>query len=390
MTSDDSKERLSSKRIVVKIGSSTIVDLAKKEIRKEWLESLVEDIIFLRERGQEVLIVSSGSVLLGGIYLGLHDEVGLSKRIELKQAAAATGQVVLGNSWQKVFRERQLMMGMLLLTISDTEERERHLNVRGALFEMLRREIIPLINENDTVVTERIRFGDNDRLAARIATMVGAGEMVIFSDVDGLYAGEPSKKGSYHIPVVEEVTPDVEVLAQGPRGEHSRGGMVSKVQAAKFCTEAGCSLLLASGQELNPIRGLINGAQHTLFLSNRGERNARKNWISSMVNYKGKISIDDGATIALQKGKSLLPSGVVSIEGEFQRGEPVGIFDRMSRLVAIGLSGYSHKEAEAIRGRQSSDIGEILGYSLSEEVIHRDDMTIMSHNTSRGDRRGIV
>ena len=365
-----------SKRIVVKVGSSTLVDVERGEVKEDWLRGFSEDVRDLRERGHEILVVSSGAVVLGWERVVKGGEV-RKGMIETQQASASVGQIILGGEWMRVMGLYGIDVGMLLLTIDDTEERERHLNVRGTLTELLKRDIVPVVNENDTVATQRLRFGDNDRLAARIATMMGAGELVVLSDVDGLYAGDPRASGSYHIPVVEEVSEDVERLAGGPRGLHARGGMASKVRAAKDCMEGGCSLVLTRGDVKNPLKTLEGGGRHTLFLSRVKPRTARKNWLSGMVNCEGSLEVDEGAEVALRRGKSLLPSGVVGVRGNFLRGDAVGVCDRRGKVLGVGLSAYGSEEARKLMGHRSGEIEEILGYKHAEELVHRDDLALM-------------
>ena len=373
---------LDSKRVLIKVGSSTLVDLKTGQVRQEWLESLIEDVADLKQQGKDVLLVSSGAVYLGSRMLGKSDRV--KDSIAQQQAAASVGLVALADSWRLAMERFSLKAGLVLLTIDDTEERKRHLNVRGSLQALLQQGVVPLINENDPVTTKRLRFGDNDRLAARIATMVGVDTMVILSDVDGLYTGDPHAPGAEHIPVVEEVTSDIEAIAGGPKGRHAKGGMQSKVSAAKFCMEGGCSLILCKGAVKRPLHQLLSGARHTLFLSSVKAHTAREKWLIGMLNYKGSVEIDDGAAVALKKGNSLLPSGIVACSGNFARGDVVQVFDRMQKRLAVGLCNYDAGEVSQVMGKQSREIKDILGYIHTPEIMHRDDMAIMRGNISKG------
>jgi glutamate 5-kinase len=369
-----SESLATSRRLIVKIGSALLVEEPSGDIRRRWLEALVEDIARCRARGQEVLIVSSGAVAVGRRHLGL---TGRSLKLEEKQAAAAAGQIRLAHAYQEALGKHGIAVAQILLTPDDTEERRRHLNARATIEQLLALGAVPVINENDTVATQEIRFGDNDRLAARVAQMISADTLVLLSDIDGLYAADPRRDPSAsHIPEVREISPAIEAMAgEAPVG-YSSGGMVTKLAAARVCMGAGCRMAIAKGEALHPLQAIEDGARVTWFLPTAEARTARKRWIAGTLNPMGTLVVDAGAAAALRRGTSLLPAGVAGIEGRFERGDPVSVRTGDGREVARGLSAYSSEDARAIAGHKSGEIEAILGYRGRDEMIHRDDLVV--------------
>ena len=362
------------RRLVVKIGSALLVDDASGAIRQDWLETLAADIAACRQAGQQVVLVSSGAVAVGREHLGLQ---GRALKLEEKQAAAATGQIRLAHAYQNCLARHGITVAQVLLTLDDTEERRRHLNGRATIDQLLALGAVPVINENDTVTTVEIRFGDNDRLAARVAQMISADTLVLLSDIDGLYTGDPRNDAAVrHIPVVRELTPDIEAMAAPAPPGHSSGGMVTKLAAARIAMGAGCRMVIAMGRTPHPLQTLASGAPCTWFLPAAEPLTARKRWIAGSVQPVGRLTIDDGAVAALKRGKSLLPAGVVTVAGRFERGDPVSVADRSGHEVAVGLSAYSAEDAGRIAGHRSGDIAAILGFRGRAEMIHRDDLVL--------------
>ncbi len=363
------------RRLIVKIGSALLVDEVSGDIRRAWLEALVDDIARCRARGQEVLIVSSGAIAVGRRHLGL---TGRALKLEEKQAAAATGQIRLAHAYQEALARHGLTVAQILLTPDDTEERRRHLNARATIEQLLALGAVPVINENDTVATAEIRFGDNDRLAARVAQMISADTLVLLSDIDGLYTADPRKDGgASHIAEVGEITPEIEAMAGAAPAGYSSGGMVTKLAAARIALAAGCRMVIARGDGLHPLAAIEAGARSTWFLPAAEPRTARKRWIAGMLNPMGALTVDDGAAAALKRGGSLLPAGVVAVEGRFERGDAVAVLNGAGREVARGLSAYSSADARAIAGHKSGEIEAILGYRGRQEMIHRDDLVVI-------------
>jgi glutamate 5-kinase len=361
-------------RVVVKVGSSLLVDRARGALKQEWLEALVADIAALHRRGADVLVVSSGAIALGRTIAGLP---GGALKLEEAQAAAAVGQIALARAWAEALHSHGIVAGQVLLTLYDTEERRRYLNARETLARLSAMRAIPIINENDTVATSEIRYGDNDRLAARVATMASADLLILLSDVAGLYTAPPGEnQAAALIPVVERVTFEIEAMAGGAASELSRGGMRTKIEAAKIATGAGTHMLIADGRVAHPIARVAEGAPCTWFLTPSNPRAARKVWIGGSLELKGAVTIDAGAARALSGGKSLLPAGVTSIEGAFARGDCVAIRDERGAEIGRGLIAYDAARAELIRGRNSRDIEQILGTPGRSEMIHRDDMAL--------------
>ena len=360
------------KRLVIKIGSALLVDQTSG-LRSKWLKSLAEDVARIRTNGTDVIIVSSGSIALGRGVLGLPlTELPL----EQSQAAAAVGQIRLARAYEEALAPHNITTAQVLVTLEDSEDRRRYLNSRATMETLLSLGVTPIVNENDTVATDEIRYGDNDRLAAQVAVTVGADCLVLLSDVDGLYSDNPHvNKNAQHYEVVEEITAEIESQAGDAGSGLSKGGMKTKIMAAKLATEAGCSMLITLGTPDNPLKKLIDGARSTLFTAQTNPHAARKGWIASMKPH-GSVTVDKGAQEALRTGKSLLPVGITQINGDFGRGDPVAILSANGDTLGVGLSRYSSAEAHAARGKHSKDIAETLGYEGRSVVIHRDDMVI--------------
>jgi len=361
--------------IVVKIGSSLLVDNETGSLRYDWLEALAADIGRCRDRGQRIIIVSSGAIALGRRYLNMKSR---DLRLEEKQAAAAAGMVRLAHAYQECFETHNLSVAQILLTRDDSENRRRYLNARSTLFTLLSVGAIPLINENDTVATEEIRFGDNDQLAARVAVMVSADLLVLLSDIDGLYDGDPKTNNNVKlIPAVTEITQEIQDMAGKAASNDSSGGMVTKLAAAKQCIGSGCSMVITKGDHFKPLQALENGAKCTWFQSANNPQSARKNWISGTLQPCGTFTIDNGALIALKTGRSLLPAGVIGVKGSFQRGDTIVIETVEGTEVGRGLSAYSSDDALLIKGHNTDDILALLGYRGRDEIIHRDDLVLI-------------
>mgnify|MGYP001806042523 CR=1 FL=1 len=365
--------------MIVKIGSALLVDEASGQIRRDWLDAIADDIARCRGRGQEVIVVTSGAVAVGREHLGL---TGRALRLEEKQAAAATGQIRLAHAYQETLARHGLTVAQVLLTPDDTEERRRHLNARATIATLLRLGAIPVINENDTVATAELRFGDNDRLAARVAQMISADTLVLLSDIDGLYTADPRRDpGARHLPLVQELTPEIIGMAGEPPPGYSSGGMVTKIGAARIAMAGGCRMVIASGKRLNPLAALERrveegGALCTWFVPSAEPVAARKGWIAGHLTPAGVVVVDDGAQAALARGKSLLPAGVVAVEGSFQRGDVVIIRNREGRDLGRGLSAYGAEDARRLMGRRSQEIEALLGYRGRDAMIPRDDLVL--------------
>ncbi len=362
------------RRIVVKVGSSLLVDGATGRLDTGWLAALADDIAGLAGGGREILVVSSGAIALGRHALGVKGGV---LKLEDAQAAAAVGQVALAGAWAKCLDERGLTAAQILLTWGDTEERRRYLNARATLATLLKMRAIPVINENDTVATAEIRYGDNDRLAARVAAMVGADCLVLLSDIDGLYTAPPrSDPHAAFIDFVPAITPAIEAMAGSAGSELSRGGMKTKIEAGKVATAAGAAMVIASGRRKNPLAAIDAGARATWFAPQATPASARKAWIASHLEPRGTITVDAGAAAALRAGKSLLPAGVTSVAGGFSRGDAVVILADGGVEIGRGLVAFDLDDAKKIVGKRSSDIESVLGYRGRAEMIHRDDMML--------------
>lgn len=366
------KPLLKAKRLVLKIGSSLLVDETTGRVKNTWLNALADDILTARERGQQIVIVTSGAGAIGRRVLGLP-----AGKIKLpqKQAAAAVGQIRLAHYYQEVLAERGLKVAQVLLTLDDSEDRERYLNARNTLNTLLDLGVIPVINENDTVATGEIKVGDNDRLGARVAQMVSADALIIFSDVEGLYTANPRKDPSATlIPVVEKMTPEIESMADGAGSSVGTGGMATKLMAARLCMEAGCDMAIALGSELHPLTRMEKTGKGTWFLADKSPVSARKAWIGGSIKPRGTLVLDSGAVKALDKGKSLLPAGVKAVRGRFDRGDAVALTDENGVFLGKGLAAYDSNETALIAGRHSDEIESVLGYHGADEIIHRDDL----------------
>jgi glutamate 5-kinase len=359
-------------RVVVKVGSSLLVDSVAGGLKRDWLASLVTDIAGLHKDKRDVLVVSSGAIALGRAVLKLPPG---RLKLEDSQAAAAVGQIALARAWAEALGAHGLTAGQVLVTLGDTEERRRYLNARSTIAKLLEWRSVPVINENDTVATTEIRYGDNDRLAARVATMMSADLLVLLSDVDGLYDRPPDAgSGAKFVPVVMRITPEVEAMAGDSGSELARGGMLTKIEAGKIATSAGTHMVIASGRVANPLQMI--GARCTWFLTPANPVTARKKWIAGSLEPRGALIIDAGAVKALRSGKSLLPAGVIKVEGGFGRGDAVVVRGPDGHEVARGLVAYDADDAEKIKGRSSADVLLILGYTGRTEMIHRDDLVL--------------
>ena len=362
------------RRIVIKIGSSLLIDAKGGRLNEKWLASLATDIAALHADNRDILVVSSGAIALGRTVLKLPaGELAL----EDSQGAAAVGQIALARTWSEALSRHGITAGQVLVTLGDTEERRRYLNARSTIDRLLQWRAVPVINENDTVATNEIRYGDNDRLAARVATMVSADLLVLLSDVDGLYDAPPGTVATVrHVPRVDRITPEVEAMAGAAGSGLSRGGMQTKIEAGKIATAAGTHMVIASGHLDHPLRAIEDGGRCTWFLTAGNPVTARKKWIAGSLEPKGTLTIDAGAVAALRRGNSLLPVGVVRIEGGFARGDAVIIRGPDGVEIGRGLCAYDAEDAQKIRGQSSSDIDAILGFSGRAEMVHRDDLVV--------------
>lgn len=372
------------RRITVKIGSALLVD-RQTGLKREWLSSLVADVAALSERGTEVLVVSSGAIALGRTILGLKAK---SLKLEESQAAAAVGQIALSSAWADELAKHDLKSGQILLTLGDTEERRRYLNARATISTLLKMKAVPVINENDTVATSEIRYGDNDRLAARVATMMGADLLILLSDIDGLYTAPPAKDpNAQFLPVVDHITPEIEAMAGGAASELSRGGMRTKVDAGKIATTAGTAMIITSGTRLSPLSAIERGERATIFKPSGRPVKGFKTWIAGNLEPAGRLTVDAGAVGALASGKSLLAAGVRRVDGNFARGDTVAICGPDSREIARGLVAYDAADAVRIAGLKSTEIEGVLGYQARAAMVHRDDM-VMSRAPSGTEAEG--
>ncbi len=362
------------KIIVIKVGSSSLVD-DKNVLRKKWVKSLCNDIADLNAKGKKVILVSSGAVALGRNFIANKKD---KLKIEEKQAAAAIGQPILMSQYSAAFSFRKVGSAQILLTLNDIENRRSYLNAKNTFENLLNNNIIPIVNENDTVATEELKFGDNDRLSALVAQMVGADHLIILSDIDGLYTDDPNKnKNAKHIEIVGNIDEDIKIFAKGVSSKLGSGGMATKIQAAKIASEFGCCTIITSGQAESPVKKLIKGGKHTLFRSGENPAGARKKWILNSPTSKGRIVVDDGAAKALQGKKSLLPIGIKAVEGTFSRGDKVSVFTAKGKELAKGISAYSSGDIVQIMGRRLAEIEKILGFSGREAVIHVDDLVLL-------------
>jgi glutamate 5-kinase len=363
------------RRIVVKVGSALLVDQASGQVNRPWLETLVEDLLRLRARGQEVVLVSSGAIALGRRELRLAPG---ALPLEQSQAAAAVGQIALAHIYKELFATANVTVAQILLTLEDSERRRRYLNARATLSQLIELGALPVINENDTVATTEIRYGDNDRLAARVAQMVSADCLLLLSDVSGLYTADPNLDPAARlIPEIREITPEIAAMGGGSASAVGSGGMATKIAAARIATAAGCAMAIAAGAPLHPVRRIEEGADCSWFLATSNPENARKQWIAGALRPNGAVTIDAGAAQALRSGKSLLPAGVMAVSGRFARGDTVSVLDRDGVEIARGMIAYNEKDAAQIAGKRSADIEAIVGFRGRAEMIHRDDLVIL-------------
>lgn len=363
------------RRIVVKIGSSLLIDAETGTLNTARLNTICAEVHRLQTRGQQVLIVSSGAIALGRRQLDLSRN---QRRLDYHQSAAAAGQVLLIRAYHEVFDQYQVKIAQILLTLDDTEHRKRYLNARATLENLLELGAMPIVNENDSVATDEIRYGDNDRLAARVALMISADCLILLSDVAGLYDADPEvDENARLIPIVESLDAKIDAVAGESRTEFGSGGMVTKVAAAKICIPSGCATVIASGLVENPLANIEDGGPCTWFVPKTTPQAARKQWIAGTLTPKGSLHIDAGAMDALLRGRSLLAVGITAISGEFDRGDPVTIHGPDRVELARGLVAYSSQESELIKGKHSDTTEEILGYCGRKAVVHRDDMVLL-------------
>jgi glutamate 5-kinase len=366
------------RRVVVKVGSALLVDGRTGRLNRAWLSTLVEDLLRMHRRGQQVILVSSGAIALGRRHLQLPAGV---LRLEESQAAAAVGQIRLAHAYKELLEDGGVTVAQVLLTLEDTEQRTRYLNARATLEALLSMKAIPVINENDTVATAEIRYGDNDRLAARVAQMSSADCLVLLSDVDGLYTADPNRDPKARlIERVLRITPEIEAMAGRPLSNVGSGGMATKIMAAKIAVRAGCHMCIALGRPRHPIRQIEHGARCSWFVPASTPLASRKQWIAGTLRPAGAIRIDTGALRALRGGKSLLPAGVIGTVGRFDSGDTVSVLSSEGVEVARGIAGYSDSDSARIMGRNSSEIEAVLGFRGREELIHRDDLVILQHD----------
>lgn len=363
------------KRIVIKIGSALVADIERGRAKSEWMNALAADIAALHAQGKEIILVSSGAVALGRKLIGVGVE---ALDLSEKQAAAAAGQPLLMQAWASAFASHELKVAQLLLTLDDSEQRRRYLNARTTFATLLAHRMIPIVNENDTVATAELKFGDNDRLAARVAAMISADLLVLFSDIDGLYSADPRKKADAEfIARVDTLSPEILSMGGGSASELSNGGMKTKLDAAQMALAAGCNMVIAKGEEQHALKKLASGGRATWFVAGTRPQLARKHWIATSVQGKGGVVIDEGAERALGQGKSLLPAGVVKITGTFGRGDTISVTNITGTLIARGISAYTSDEAKQIMGKKTDAIEALLGYAGRDTLIHRDDLALV-------------
>jgi glutamate 5-kinase len=358
------------RRVVVKIGSALLVERDTGALRDAWLGALAADVARMRADGTDVILVSSGSIALGRAQLGLP---GRELTLEQSQAAAAVGQIRLARAYDGALADHGLRAAQVLVTLEDSADRRRYLNSRATLQQLLRLGAVPIVNENDTVATDEIRYGDNDRLAAQVAVTAGADRLILLSDVDGFYSAPPGTAGAHRFDVIEAITPEIEAMAGDAGTGLSKGGMKTKLLAAKMATAAGCEMVIAEGSALHPVRALEEGAAHTRFLAKGSPQQQRKAWIAAM-KPRGRVTIDAGAARALGQGSSLLPAGVTAVTGRFRRGDPVAVVDADGRHLCQGLTRYDADDAGRIRGLRTEQLAGVLGYPARGPLVHRDDM----------------
>ena len=360
-----------SKKIVIKIGSSILVD-EKGKPKKLWLKEFAKDIKFLIKKNKQIVIVSSGAIAMGCKYLGIKKKI---LKVDKSQAVASIGQIELMDFYKRIFDKNKIKISQILLTLDDTEQRRRSINAKRTIDNLLKMGIVPIVNENDTTATTEIKYGDNDRLAARVSQIIGADCLILLSDVEGLYTDNPKKnKKAQLIKLVRAINEKIKKYASKTENYYGSGGMKTKIEAAKICQLAGCYMAIANGNYINPIKKIIENKKCTWFLPKISKLDARKQWIIGSIAPKGEIIIDQGAVKAINNGKSLLPAGVQKINGIFEKGDHILIKDESSKERGRGISSFSSLEIEKIKGSHSSEIKNILGYSSREEIIHKDDL----------------
>ena len=368
------------RRITIKIGSALLVDAAGK-LRAPWLAGLAQDIAALKAEGREIVIVSSGAIALGRSLLGLN---ALALTLEQSQAAASAGQIALSQAWSEALGQHGIVTGQILITPNITEERRYYLNARTTIQTLLGLGAVPIINENDSVATAEIRYGDNDRLSARVATMIEADLLVLLSDIDGLYTAPPARDpDATHLPLVDAITPAIEAMAGGAASHLSRGGMTTKIEAGKIATQAGTAMIIAKGTENHPLAHLVAGGLHTLFKPATTRAQSRKRWIMGTLAVAGTVQVDAGAARALAQGKSLLPIGVTRITGDFERGDTIAVLNPDDREIARGLVGLDSDDARLVMGKRSDTIVELLGMDSRAELVHRDNLVLTGNTDTK-------
>ncbi|MBL1419030.1 MAG: glutamate 5-kinase [Alphaproteobacteria bacterium] len=362
------------KKIVIKIGSSLLIDTADGQLRQAWLDALGQDVTALIAQGKQVIIVSSGAIALGRAKAGF---VKGKLKLEQSQAAAAIGQIALAKAYENAFIQHNIQVAQVLLSLEDSENRKRYINATNTLNTLTSLGFVPIINENDTIATTEIRFGDNDRLAARVASMVSADMLILLSDVDGLYNANPqTDKDAEHIPVIKNITTEIQKVAGSRGSDYGTGGMVTKILAAQIATESGCNMLIADGRANNPINAILNGSKSSIFLAQNTPTAARKKWLNATLEPKGTLTIDKGAENALLNGKSLLSAGVTKVTGNFDNGDTLDIQNLSGMVIAHGLTNYDSKDAKQIIGKKSHEIADILGYAGRTNIVHRNNLVL--------------
>ena len=365
------------RRIVVKVGSALLIDEGKNTINTAWLAGIANDITRLKSAGKDVVVVSSGAIALGSRLLKIRNK---SMTLQEKQAAAAAGQVALAHAWMDALGAQKVQTAQILLSPDDTETRRKHLNARATIGALLELGAVPVVNENDTVATVEIRFGDNDRLAARVAAMIGADLLVLLSDVDGLYTGNPNhNQAAAHLPHIDQITDDIIAMAGAANAQYASGGMITKLEAARISTAAGCHMIICDGRDPEPLLRLEKGAPCSCFIATETPHAARKQWIAGALTPRGTIAVDVGAAHALRRGKSLLPAGVVAVDGQFDRGDLIAVEDQAGRVIGHGLSSYNAGDAAKIKGHKSREIETMLGYRGRDEMIHADNLVVIDN-----------
>ena len=368
----------SANTIIIKIGSSLLVEDAHGAVNSAWLANVASDIAMLREAGKNVVVVSSGAIALGRRELGID---GRELALEEKQAAAATGQVMLAHAWREAMATHGIGVAQILLSPEDTETRRRHLNARATMGALLELGAVPVVNENDTVATAEIRFGDNDRLAARVAAMISADLLVLLSDIDGLYSANPRHSSdAVHVAQVDSLNDEVMAMAGSANAAYASGGMVTKLEAARIAMNAGCDMVICDGQDARPLSAVINGARHTLFRAEHSPLTARKRWIGGSLTPRGALRVDAGALRAIRQGRSLLPAGVTSASGSFERGDLIAIEDESGQVIGHGLTAYSASDTRVILGHKSREIEGLLGYRGRDELVHADNLVMLEQS----------